>query len=189
MTSVRSRILFRSYWERLHSRSRPRARPHTPISATDRVYVADQTSNTVSVIDPSANKLLGLIRLGDPIPAALSPLYRRELLVHGLGYSPDSKTLAVVSIASDSVTLIDTQTNRVKGKVRVGRSLHEAFFTRDGLQLWVAVRGENYISVVDPRERKEIRRTEMANGLDMTIFGPLFLAVKNLIVCVRYNPD
>ena len=49
--------------------------------------------------------------------------------MHGLGYSPDSKTLAVVSIASNSITLIDPATNKVKGKVYVGRSPHEAFFT------------------------------------------------------------
>ena len=73
----------------------PWARQDIPVSDRDRVYTADQTSNTVSVIDPSENKLLGVIRLGDPVPGALSPLYRGQLLVHGLGYSPDSKTLAV----------------------------------------------------------------------------------------------
>ena len=58
--------------------------PDIPVSGRDRVYAANQTSNTVSVIDPAANKLLGVIRLGDPAPGALSPLYRGELLVHGL---------------------------------------------------------------------------------------------------------
>ena len=120
----------------------PWNRGNVPISAHDCVYAADQTSNTVSVIDPNSNKLLGVIRLGDPVPGALSPLYRGELLVHGLGYSPDSKTLAVVSVASNSVTLIDTATNAIKGKVYVGRSPHEAFFTPDGRELWVTVRGE-----------------------------------------------
>jgi YVTN family beta-propeller protein len=123
----------------------PWAGPDIPISAHDRVYAADQTSNTVSVINPSSNKLLGVIRLGDPIPGALSPLYRGELLVHGLGYSPDTKTLAVVSVGSNSVTLIDTATNRVKGKIYLGRSPHEAFFTKDGSELWVTVRGEDYV--------------------------------------------
>jgi YVTN family beta-propeller protein len=32
--------------------------------AGDRVYTAEQTSNTVSVIDPATNKLLGSIHLG-----------------------------------------------------------------------------------------------------------------------------
>ena len=92
----------------------PWGRADIPVSGNDRVYAADQTSNTVSVIDPSSNTLLGVIRLGDPVPGALSPLYRGELLVHGLGYSPDSKTLAVVSVGSNSVTLIDTATNAIK---------------------------------------------------------------------------
>ena len=150
----------------------PWGRPDIPISAHDRVYAADQTSNTVSVIDPSSNKLLGVIRLGDPVPGALSPLYRGQLLVHGLGYSPDSRTLAVVSVGSNSVTLIDTATNRVRGTIYVGRSPHEAFFTPNGRELWVTVRGENYVSVIDPIRMKETRRIEMANGPGMTMFGP-----------------
>src|SRR5216683_2213764 len=143
-----------------------------PVSSRDRVYTADQTSNTVSVIDPSSNRLLGVIRLGDTVPGALSPLYKGQLLVHGLGYSPDSKTLAVVSIASNSVTLIDTYTNKVKGTIYVGRSPHEAFFTPDGRELWVTVRGEDYVSVIDPAQMQEIRRIKLANGPGMTMFGP-----------------
>ena len=115
----------------------PWARPDIAVSSHDRVYTADQTSNTVSVIDPSENKLLGVIRLGDPVPGALSPLYKGQLRVHGLGYSADSKTLAVVSVGSNSATLIDTATNKVKGVVYVGRSPHEAFFTPNGRELWV----------------------------------------------------
>src|SRR5262245_13383026 len=92
----------------------PAAMPDIPLSARDRVYVAEQFSNTVSVIDPAANRLLCVIRLGEPQPASLSPLYRGQLLVHGLGFSPDHRTLAVVSIGSNSVTFIDTATNAVK---------------------------------------------------------------------------
>jgi YVTN family beta-propeller protein len=141
-------------------------------SAGDRVYTADQISNTVSVIDPATNKLLGSIRLGEDVPASLSPLYRGELLVHGLGFSPDHRTLDVVSIGSNSVTLIDTETNTVKGKIYVGRSPHEAFFRPDGRELWVAVRGENYISVIDPVRNEEVRRIETANGPGMVLFRP-----------------
>jgi len=138
----------------------------------DRVYTADQTSNTVSVIDPATNRFLGLIQLGEDVPAALSPLYRGELLVHGLGFSPDHRTLAVVSIGSNSVTLIDTETNAVKGKIYLGRSPHEAFFRPDGRELWVAVRGENYVSVIDPAQKREVRRIETANGPAMVLFRP-----------------
>src|SRR3954469_9974756 len=84
-----------------------------PVSHRDRIYAAEQFSNTVSVTDPVDNKLLGVIRLGDPAPANFSPLYKGQVLVHGLGYSPDHRTLAVVSIGSNSVTFIDTATNAV----------------------------------------------------------------------------
>jgi YVTN family beta-propeller protein len=164
----------------------PWARPDIPISSHDRVYTADQTSNTVSVIDPAENKLLGVIRLGDPVPGALSPLYKGQLLVHGMGYSPDSKTLAVVSVGSNSVTLIDTATNKVKGVVYVGRSPHEAFFTPNGRELWATVRGENYVSVIDPQKMKEIRRIELANGPGMTMFGP---DGKYAFVCSSFTPE
>ncbi|HTS35785.1 MAG TPA: YncE family protein [Candidatus Solibacter sp.] len=164
----------------------PWGRPNIPVSSHDRVYAADQTSNTVSVIDPSSNKLLGVIRLGNPVPGALSPLYKGQLLVHGLGYSPDSRTLAVVSIASNAVTLIETATNKVKGTIYVGRSPHEAFFTADGQELWVTVRGENYISVIDPNQMKEIRRIALANGPGMTMFGA---DGKYAFVCSSFTPE
>ena len=164
----------------------PWDRPDIPISSRDRVYTADQTSNTVSVIDPSNNRLLGVIKLGDPIPGALSPLYKGQLLVHGLGYSPDSKTLAVVSIGSNSVTLIDTATNKVKGTVYVGRSPHEAFFTPDGRELWVTVRGENYVSVIDPAQMREVRQVTMANGPGMTMFAP---DGRYAFVCSSFTPE
>ena len=164
----------------------PWARSDTPISSHDRVYTADQTSNTVSVMDPAENKLLGVIRLGDPVPGALSPLYKGQLLVHGLGYSPDSKTLAVVSVGSNSVTLIDTATNKIKGVVYVGRSPHEPFFTPNGRELWVTVRGENYVSVIDPTRMKETSRIEVANGPGMTMFGP---DGKYAFVCSSFAPE
>src|ERR1700757_625480 len=164
----------------------PWARPDIPISSHDRVYAAGQASNTVSVIEPAENKLLGVIRLGDPVPGALSPLYKGQLLVHGMGYSPDSKTLAVVSVASNSVTLIDTASNKVKGVVYVGRSPHEAFFTPNGRELWVTVRGENYVSVIDPMKMREIRRIHLANGPGMTMFGP---DGRYGFVCSSFTPE
>jgi YVTN family beta-propeller protein len=143
-----------------------------PVSSHDRVYTADQTSGTVSVIDPSSNRLLGVIRLGDPLTKALSPLYRGQLLVHGLGFSPQHHLLAVISIGSNSATLIDTESNRVLGVVYVGRSPHEGFFTPDGRELWVTIRGEDYISVIDPVQMKEVRKVRTANGPGMVLFRP-----------------
>ena len=102
----------------------------------------------------------------------LSPLYKGQVLVHGLGFSPDRKTLAVVSIASNSVTFIETATNRVKHTTYVGRSPHEAFFTQDGSEVWVTVRGEDYVAVLDGTSYAEKMRIQVPNGPGMTIFSP-----------------
>ncbi len=150
----------------------PADAPDVPISHHDRFYSSDQFSNTVSVIDPADNTLLGVIRLGDPTPGNLSPLYRGQLLVHGMGFSPDHKTLASISIGSNSVTFIDTATNAVKHTTYVGRSPHEAFFTPDGGEVWVSVRGENYIAVLDGATFEEKSRIVVPNGPGMVIFSP-----------------
>jgi YVTN family beta-propeller protein len=160
--------------------------PDIPISHHDRVYAAEQFSNTLSVTDPVDNKLLGVIKLGDAQPANFSPLYKGQVLVHGLGYSPDHRTLAVVSIGSNSVTFIDTATNAVKHVTYVGRSPHEAFFTPDGREVWVTVRGENYISVLDAKTFAEKTRIITPSGPGMQIFSP---DGKYGYICSSFNPE
>lgn len=157
-----------------------------PVSRHDRVYAAEQFSNTVSVTDPADNKLLGVIRLGDPSPTNFSPLYKGQVLVHGMGFSPDHKTLAIVSIGSNSVTFIDTATNAIKHTTYVGRSPHEAFFTPDGAEVWVTVRGENYVDVLDAETFEEKTRIVTPAGPGMQIFSP---DGKYGYVCSSFNPE
>jgi YVTN family beta-propeller protein len=180
--------------------------PQIPITSHDRVYHADQTSNTVSVYDPSTNSLLGVIPLGGIIPMILSPLYGNpifdcdgqagnchpsgsnygQVLVHGMGFSFDKKTLDVVSIASNSVTFIDTATNAIKHITYVGRSPHEAFFTPDDSEVWVTVRGEDYVQVIDGRTYENKDRIFIGDGPGMTIFRP---DGKYGYVCSSFVPE
>ena len=157
-----------------------------PISHRDRVYAGEQFSNTVSVTDPADNKLLGVIRLGDPSPGNFSPLYRGQVLVHGLGFSPDGKTLVVVSIGSNSATFIETATNTVKHVTYLGRSPHEAFFTPDGKEVWVTVRGEDYVAVIDAQTYEEKARIKVPAGPGMQIFSP---DGKYGYVCSSFTPQ
>ena len=160
--------------------------PDVPVSHHDRVYAAEQFSNTVSVVDPADNKLLGVIRLGEPQPANLSPLYHGQVLVHGMGFSPDHKTVAVVSIASNSVTFLDTGTNAIKHVTYVGRAPHEAFFTPDGNEVWVTVRGEDYVAVLDAHTFEEKTRIKVPAGPGMQIFSPDGMYG---YVCSSFNPE
>src|SRR5919202_696444 len=147
------------------------------ISSSDRVYTADQSSNTVSVIDPSADdnkgEVLGTISLGQPrLDGVLGPVDRNQVNVHGLGFSPDGRFLDVVAVTSNAAQVIDTSTNRVVQTTYVGRSPHEAFISPDSTEMWVAVRGEDYVAVVSLDTGKVTEQIKTAEGPSKVVFSP-----------------
>jgi len=157
-----------------------------PVSSRDRVYASDQTSNSVSVIDPSTNKLLGVIQLGGKLSDSLSAVYRGQSLVHGMGFSPDHKTLAIVCVGSNALVFIDTNTSKVKSITYVGRAPHEAMWTPNGKEVWVAVRGEDFIQVLDGNTYQPTRQVKVPNGPGMTIFAP---DGKYAYICSSFTPE
>jgi len=160
-----------------------------PIEAEDRVFIANEDSNTISVIDPRSNTVDTTINLTsfdeDPRPpfrfvtggatpthAAMihKPLYHGAIDVHGVVPSPDSRLLATAGRGSSNVYLIDTRARKVIGNlanpqagpntnperlssgILVGREPHEPTFTRNGRELWIAVRGEDRLAILDVEE-------------------------------------
>ena len=63
---------------------------------------------------------------------------------------------------------------------------YEAFFTPDGKEVWVTVRGENYVSVLDSATYNEKTRITVPNGPGMTIFSP---SGKYGYVCSSFTPE
>jgi YVTN family beta-propeller protein len=146
---------------------------NVPISGRDRVYTADQTSNTVTVIDPSTNRTLGTIPLGaQRLGATLSPQYTGNVGVHGLAFSRDSKRLGVVSVTSNTVDIIDTATNKVVNETDVGRAAHEGTFTADGRQFWVANRGRSTVTVVDAVRGGVVSHLKVGTGPSKVVISP-----------------
>lgn len=144
-----------------------------PISSRDRVYTADQTSNTISVIDPSTNTLLGTRPLGNARPdELLGALYNKQINTHGLGFSSDGSLLAAIDVTTNGVSIIETLTNRVLGTIYLRRAPHEGFFTPDCRELWVAVRGEDRVAVIDVNKMQEVDRIQTSDGAAMVIFRP-----------------
>jgi YVTN family beta-propeller protein len=137
------------------------------------VYTADQTSNTVSVIDPATNKVLGTISLGSQrLSNVLNPQYLNDINVHGLAYAPGQQRLAVVSNASNTVDIIDTATNKVLSHTDVGRSSHEGWFTKDGRQFWVADRGRDTVTIVDAIHGGVITNLHVGAGPSKVVMSP-----------------
>jgi YVTN family beta-propeller protein len=144
-----------------------------PVSGRDRLYTADQSSNTVSVIDPSTNKTLGTIALGDQrVGSTFSPQYGGDAGVHGLAISPNHRRLGVVSVSSNTVHIVDTRTNKVLSTTDVGRAAHEGSFTADGKQFWVANRGRDSISVVDAEHGGVIANVRVGEGPSKVLMSP-----------------
>jgi YVTN family beta-propeller protein len=92
----------------------------------------------------------------------------------------------VVSIGTNSVAFIDTATNAVKHITYVGRAPHEAFFTPDGNEVWITVRGEDYVAVLDGHTFEEKTRVKVPSGPGMQIFSP---DGKYGYVCSSFNPE
>lgn len=156
------------------------------IGPEDRVFIANEDSNTITVIDPRTNTVEITINLTsfdeDPRPpfrfvtggvtpthAGMihKPLYHGCIDAHGVVPSPDGSMLATSGRGSSNVYLIDTRTKKVIGNtsnpfsgpstnperlssgIIIGREPHEPTFTRNGIELWVAVRGEDRIAILD----------------------------------------
>ncbi|HTJ33152.1 MAG TPA: beta-propeller fold lactonase family protein [Dactylosporangium sp.] len=153
----------------------PPAQP-PPMTSDDRVYTADQTSNTVTVIDPHANRVLGTIPLGsvrmDTGADTLGAMYNGQIDVHGLGFSRDGRYLDVIDVTTNAAHVVDTATNKVVHTIYLGRATHEGFFSPDGKELWVAERGQDTVAVVDWRNERVLDRIVSEDGPSKVVFSP-----------------
>lgn len=171
----------------------PRSQAQTAAAATgagidprDRVFITNEDSNTLVVIDPKTNTVESTINLTsfdeDPRPpfryvtagvapthAAMihKPLYHGCIDAHGAVPSPDGRLLATSGRGSSNIYLIDAEQRRVIGNapnpaagpttnperlssgLLLGREPHEPTFTRNGKELWVTLRGEDRIAILD----------------------------------------
>jgi YVTN family beta-propeller protein len=208
----------------------------------DRVFITNEDSNTISVIDPRTNAVDATINLTsfdeDPRPpfrfvtagvspphAAMihKPLYHGCIDAHGAVPSPDGRMLATSGRGSSNVYLIEaagrrvignvpnpaaspgTNAERISSGILVGREPHEPTFTRNGRELWVTLRGEDRIAILDvERAVKQAGGTDAGaiTGFVGTINGPAqvwfsadgrlaFVASQKVprVDVLRVNPD
>ena len=182
------------------------------IEAGDRVFITNEDSNTLVVINPNTNTVETTINLTSfdedarppfrfvtagvaPTHAAMihKPLYHGCIGAHGAVPSPDGKLLATSGRGSSNIYLIDAVNKRVLGNIPnpaagpttnperlssgilVGREPHEPTFTRNGKELWVTLRGEDRIAILDvARAQKQVGGTDAGAILRYipTINGP-----------------
>ena len=189
-----------------------RAQSAASIEAGDRVFITNEDSNTLVVIDPRSNTVETTINLTSfdedprppfrfvtggvmPVHAAMihKPLYHGCIGAHGAVPSPDGRMLATSGRGSSNIYLIDavgkkvigntpnpfagpaTNPERLSSGILVGREPHEPTFTRNGKELWVTLRGEDRIAILDvERAIKQAAGSEAGaiRGFVATINGP-----------------
>jgi len=189
-----------------------RAQGAASIEAGDRVFITNEDSNTLAVIDPRSNTVETTINLTSfdedsrppfrfvtggvmPVHAAMihKPLYHGCIDAHGAVPSPDGRLLATSGRGSSNIYLIDAEAKKVIGNtpnpfagpstnaerlssgLLVGREPHEPTFTRNGRELWVTLRGEDRIAILDvERAIKQAAGSDAGaiRGFVATINGP-----------------
>jgi YVTN family beta-propeller protein len=107
------------------------------LSDGKRALTANQTADSVSLVDLASDKVLTEIPCG-----------RRPVAV---ACSPDGRRAAVSNHWSDSVTLLDVgaATLKVAGEVAVGRLPQGLVFARDGRRVYAAIGGADEIAEID----------------------------------------
>jgi len=184
-------------------------------TAKDCIFICNEDSNTLSVIDPLTNQVETTINLTSfdedsrppfrfvtggvmPTQAAMvsKPLYHGAIHIHGAAPSPDSRLLAVTGRGTSNLYLINVETKQVIGNqpnplaesgkavnlewlssgLLLGREPHEPTFTRNGKELWVALRGENRIAILEVKAALSALQQGITSGVVRqhirTIAGP-----------------
>lgn len=144
-----------------------------PISASDRIYTGDQSSNTITVIRPLDGEVLGTINIGSQrLSDVVGPQYVRSVNSHGLGFSRDGKYIVSLSVTSNTATVIRCQDNSIVSQTFTSRAPHEAFFSADNRTIWVGTRGVEYLEIVDGVSGGVIGKVDSWGGPSKVLFSP-----------------
>lgn len=106
-----------------------------------RLYVAENLSNQVAVVDLSNQQVITKLAVGE---------YPYDCTI-----SPDGRRLYVSNWGARSVAVIDTISQQVIGNIQVGDHPNDLELTRNGRTLYVANANSNTVSVVDTAQMKE----------------------------------
>jgi YVTN family beta-propeller protein len=106
----------------------------TPITTVPEVYITNEGSHTVSVIDPSTNSVVATVPVGrDPVETVLAP---------------NGTTAYVLNTGAGTVSVLNTAINSVTATLRVGLLPGHAAVTPDGSSVYVTNTGSNSVSVI-----------------------------------------
>lgn len=101
-----------------------------------RIYVANESSNSVTVIDAVTFQVIATVDA-------------KSHSTHDLALSRDGKSLFATNLASGRLSVIDTEALETIASIPTGSRSHVVTLTNDNRFAWVANIAENNISIVD----------------------------------------
>ena len=113
-----------------------------------RLYVAENLTNKVAVVDASTNRVVTKVDVGE---------YPYDCVVSG-----DGNRLYVSNWGSRNVSIVDTSQLKLIGTIQVGDHPNDLELTRDGKTLYVANANSNTVSVIDTMKAREIEAISTA---------------------------
>ena len=139
-----------------------------------KVYIANQSSANVSVIDTATDTLTATIPVGSvPTGVAVTP-GQLPIIGRRVGQDDDGTRrikVYVANVDSNTVSAIDTATDKVTATIAVGtsRGPNGVAVTPDGKKVYVANAFSNNLSVIDTAKNKVTATIRV--GLNPNAFG------------------
>jgi len=137
---------------------RPMAFEKGDDGSTRRVFVQISDVHGFAIVDFATHKEVGRISLPDVPPEQRQTEGLQGSPSHGIGITPDGKTLWVNSKLNSYVYAYSLPDLKLLGGVKVGDDPDWLTFTPDSRRVYVANAGSNSVSVVDEASLKEIAR-------------------------------
>ena len=137
---------------------RPIAFEKKPDGSTGRLFVQLSDFHGFAVVDFETHREITRITLPDVAPAQRHTEGLQGSPAHGIGVTPDGKTLWVNSKMNSHVYAYSLPDLKVLGGVKVGDHPDWLTFTPDSKSVYIANAGSNSVSVVDVAARKEVTR-------------------------------
>ena len=123
--------------------------PSPPL--TPRVYVANESSNSVTVIDALTFQVIATIDA-------------RNFSTHDLALTRDGTRLYATNMASGRLSVIDTRSMETIASIYTGSRSHVVALTHDNRFAWVANIGDDTISVVDTEDYRVVGTLAVGKG-------------------------
>jgi YVTN family beta-propeller protein len=121
--------------------------------STSRMFVQLSGLHGFAVVNFKTHEVVAVVKLPDEPRGGTAQAGAPS---HGIGVSPDGKTLWVNSSLANAVYAYSLPDLKVLGYVRTGEVPDWLTFTPDGRKLYVANSGANSVSVIDTTTRKQV---------------------------------